>query len=177
MATGKKLGIRLFIWRKFPGSWSQVPSLNPSHQILKHKFEFLLYLHQFYCCLCIPQSPQQQKKKGYGTGHSRDPLSGTRLAKAYCTCIYTQTHSRTQTYKLPVCFWTMQTLYLDRATLIMIPVQRGTATSPCTLFRVRPSCTDEAQVTGVRTSSEQVAFTPDGKEKLIKEKESQNRRC
>lgn len=64
----------------------------------------------------------------------------------------------------------MQTPYLDRVTLTVIPVQRGPAASPCTLVGVKPSCTDEPQVTGVRTSSEQVAFTPDGKEKLIKEK-------
>lgn len=93
MAAGKKTGIRLFIWRKSPGSWRPVPSLNQSHRSLKHTF--LLYLHQFCCCLCFPQSSQQQKKKkkGYGTGHSRDPQSGTRLAKAYCTRIYTQTHT------------------------------------------------------------------------------------
>lgn len=65
----------------------------------------------------------------------------------------------------------MQTPYLERVTLTNIQVQRGTATSPCTLFGVKPSCTDEPQATGFCTSSEQVAFTPDGKRKINKKKE------
>lgn len=95
MAAGKKTGIRLFIWRKSPGSWRPVPSLNQSHRSLKHTF--LLYLHQFCCCLCFPQSSQQQKKKKKRLWNR----SFTRSTVRHTTCkgiLYTYLHADTRTH-------------------------------------------------------------------------------